>query len=165
MWGSDFEPKLTAGDVEVGWSFHPGGFEDGSPCNTSELLSVNGACHTTHADGCFQSTPDWALCGEGERRSLPDVLRFRMNSTGLSSQDSSMQIPPRSIKNAARIFIGTESNFHPFASGTPAIHLFPGTHVSSVVRPMVRRRLKSSLLAYLGIDVSDDAIVVDEFYS
>ncbi|KAJ3526055.1 hypothetical protein NMY22_g10326 [Coprinellus aureogranulatus] len=149
--------------VNVEWSYYY--IDTGS----KRLRSTGGLCDENglSSTACFQARPD--------TRSLPYqtaegllAMHVQIDFTQLLAHvegEEHLINEPFAAGNAAHVYVGLAENFDPAGTATPTIRVFPGTHLLSVVEPVVRQRLKWRSLASLGLENYDTSIILVPVYT
>jgi hypothetical protein len=66
---------------------------------------------------------------------------------------------PSFAPHSVRVYVGTVGNLETVIKTTEPISLFPGSHIMSVIHPVVRQRLKPATLGTLGFEACQSPLV------
>lgn len=144
MWEHDrARGETTTNAMKVDWSFE----------NNGEVLCPS---KVTEFDAYLEASPDWESCGLESGTPTLRAVHIRINCTDLCPPSA---LPIGWLRGAAKAYVGLQGSFDPKASmiDIRPVHVFPGTHRLSIVRPAFQRRIKASSLGTLGIEVSEYA--------
>ncbi|KAJ3535449.1 hypothetical protein NMY22_g6486 [Coprinellus aureogranulatus] len=150
VWEERENATMAVADaVDFGWTFSNSEYSRGDPL-CLKLGQIETACEV-----------------EGYKlgQAYLSNIRVSINFTELFDPEIGLGKQPAVIYNAVRVYIGLAEEADNIVATTRPIHIFPGTHLLSIVDVLVRQQIRSPALATLGFETHDTFLTVEPMYT